>query len=84
MYPAGNYMFKINNRNTRTKCEICTKLTVKTPERRPKLIIKTPERRWPRSDVRSVNFGRHSGVFIVNFVHVSHIVLAFLLLTLSR
>ena len=21
-YPAGNYMFKVNNRNTRTRCEI--------------------------------------------------------------
>ena len=27
-------MFKVNNRNTRTRCEICSKLTVKTPERR--------------------------------------------------
>ena len=32
--PAGNYMFKFSNRNTRTKCEICSKLTIKTPERR--------------------------------------------------
>ena len=24
----------INNRNTRTKCEICSKLTIKIPERR--------------------------------------------------
>ena len=32
-YPAGNYMFKVNNRNTKTKCEICSKLTIKTPER---------------------------------------------------
>ena len=22
-YPAGNYMFRVNNRNTRTRCEIC-------------------------------------------------------------
>ena len=28
-YPAGNYMFKINNRNARTRCEICSKLTMK-------------------------------------------------------
>ena len=27
-------MFKVNNRNTRTWCEICSKLTIKTPERR--------------------------------------------------
>ena len=45
--PAGNYMFKINNRNTGKKCEICSKL-------------------------------------IVNFEHISHLVLVFLLLLLSR
>ena len=33
-YPAGNYMFKVDNINTRTKYEICTKLTIKTLERR--------------------------------------------------
>ena len=22
-FPAGNYMFKVNNRNTRTSCEAC-------------------------------------------------------------
>ena len=32
--PGGNYMFKVNNRNTRTRCEICSKLTIKTAERR--------------------------------------------------
>ena len=32
-YPASNYLFKINNRNTR-RCEICSKLTIMTPERR--------------------------------------------------
>ena len=61
--PAGNYMFKVNNRNTRTKCEICSKLTIKTPERR----------KW-----------RRSGVFIVNFEHISQLVLVLLLLTLNK
>ena len=51
---AGIYLLKVNNRNTRTRCEICSKLTIKTP-----------------------------GVFIVNFEHISHLVLVFLLLTLS-
>ena len=32
--PAGNYMFKVNSRNTRTRCEICSKLTGNTPELR--------------------------------------------------
>ena len=48
-------MFKVNNRNTRKKCEICSKLTIKTPER------------------------RRSGVFIVNFEHILHHFLVFLL-----
>ena len=61
--PDCNYIFKINNRSTRTRCETCSKLTVKTPERR----------QW-----------RRSGFFIVNFEQNSHIVLVFLLLTLSR
>ena len=32
--PTGIYLLKVNNRNTRTRCEICSKLTIKTPERR--------------------------------------------------
>ena len=31
--PAYTYMIKVYNRNIRKKCEICSKLTVKTPER---------------------------------------------------
>ena len=64
-FPVGNYMFKVNNINTRRRCEICSKLTLKTPERRYK--------HW-----------RRSGVSIVNFEHISHLVLVFLLLTLSQ
>ena len=62
-YPAGIYLFKVNNRNTRTRCEICSKLTINTPERR----------QW-----------RRSGVFIVNFEHISHLALVFLLLILNK
>ena len=32
--PANIYLFKVNNRNTRKRCEIYTKLTMKTLERR--------------------------------------------------
>ena len=32
-HPAGIYLLKVNNRNTRKRCEICSKLTIKTPER---------------------------------------------------
>ena len=30
--PANIYLFKVSNRNTRKKCKICKKLTMKTPE----------------------------------------------------
>ena len=39
-------MFKINNRNTAARCEMCSKLTIKTPE----------QRQWRRCCVFSVNF----------------------------
>ena len=29
--PVGIYMFKVNNRNTSTRCEICSKLIIMTP-----------------------------------------------------
>ena len=59
---VGIYLHKVKNRNTRTRCEICSKLIIKTPERR----------RW-----------RLSGVLIVNFERISHLLLVFLLLTLN-
>ena len=34
LVPPGNYMLKVDNRCPRTRCEICSKLTIKTPERR--------------------------------------------------
>ena len=43
---VGNYMFKVNNINTRTRSEICSKLTIKTPKRR----------KMRRSGVCIVNF----------------------------
>ena len=43
---AGIYLLKVNNRNTRAGCEICSKLTIKTPERC----------QWCRSGVFIVNF----------------------------
>ena len=41
-------MFKVNNRKTRTRCEICSKLTIKIPERR--------QYYTPCSSVSIVNF----------------------------
>ena len=61
-FPVGNYLLKLKNRNTKTRCEICSKLTIKIAE----------GRQW-----------RCSGILIVNFEHISHLVLVFLLFTLN-
>ena len=37
-FPAGIYLLKVNNRNTITRCEICSKLTIKIPERRVSIV----------------------------------------------
>ena len=34
VFPANIYFFKVNKRATRKRCEICSQLTIKTPERR--------------------------------------------------
>ena len=41
-YPVGIYLLKVNNRDTRTRCKVCSKLTIK--------------RHWRRSGVFIVNF----------------------------
>ena len=33
-YPADIHLFIFNNKNSTRRCEICLKLTIKTPERR--------------------------------------------------
>ena len=33
-FPAGIYLHKVSNRNTEARREICSELTIKTPERR--------------------------------------------------
>ena len=62
--PAGIYLLTVNNRNIRTRCEICSNWTIKVPERR----------HWRRSCIFIVNFEHISHldlVFsIVNFEHV--------------
>ena len=30
--PASIYLFQVKNRNTKKRCEICSKLTIETPE----------------------------------------------------
>ena len=31
-YPASIYLLKVNSRNTRARCEICSELTIKIPD----------------------------------------------------
>ena len=61
-FQAGIYLVKVNNGNTKRRCEMFSKLITKTSERR----------QWCRS-----------GVFIVNFEHISQLVIVFLMLTLN-
>ena len=62
-HQANICLFKINNRNTRKRCVICSNLTIKIPE----------QHRW-----------RRLSIFIVNFEHISHLFVLFLLLTLNK
>ena len=59
-FPAGIYLLKFNSKNTRARCKICLKITIKKPEQH-----------------------RRSSVVIVNFEHISHLVLVFLSPNLS-
>ena len=54
-FPTGIYQHKVINRNTRARCEICSKLTIKTPERR----------HWRRSDAFNVKFEHISHLVLV-------------------
>ena len=64
IFSAGIYLVKTNNGNTRTMCEICSKLTIKIPE----------QSHWHRSGVFIVNFKQISHnvrVYIVDFEQVN-------------
>ena len=88
--PANIYLFKVKYRNIKKRWETCSKLIInpaniylfkvnnrntrKRLEICLKLVIKTPER----------HYWRRSGVFIVNFKHISHLFLVSPLLTLNK
>ena len=58
MYPVGLYLLKVSNRNTRILCEICSKLTIKNPEKR-------------RSGVFIKNFSTHFHTYSTHCSRVS-------------
>ena len=62
--PAGICLLKVNNRNTKTMCKICSKLTIKMPERR----------QWRRSGIFIVNFEHFTPCFIVSVVKFEHVI----------
>ena len=58
-FPVNIYLFKGNNRNTRKTCEICSKSTIKTPERTYFA---------PFSSVSIVDFERVKVNWVENFI----------------
>ena len=79
-------MFKVNNNNPRSRCEIYSKLSIKTPERRPQN-GQTNVKNLPPNAAKFITCvepfcGRRSGVFIDNFEHI-YLFLVFLLLDLG-
>ena len=53
--PAGIYLFKVNKGNTKTMCEICSKLIIKKPE----------WRKWHRLGIFIANFEHISYIVLV-------------------
>ena len=64
-FPAGMYSVSFNNKNTKTMCKACSKLTMKTPE----------ERKWRRSGVFTVDFEQISHIFLVFLLLTLNIIL---------
>ena len=74
LFAAGKYFFKVNNRDTRTKCKICSKLTIKTTERRHSA----------RSEVFIVNSEHISHFVLVFLLTLSRSITARLPLTIKK
>ena len=58
--PAGIYLLKVSNRNTGTRCGICSQLTIKTPKRH----------QWRRFGVFIITF-EHIPLFAQVFIQVT-------------
>ena len=65
-------MFKVNNRDTRTRCKMCSKLTIKTSERRHSgvFIVNFEHILIPCSSVSIVNFEQVNAGWEVTFEKV--------------
>ena len=62
-YPAGIYLLKVNNKNTRIRCEICSKLIIKTPERR-----QNGQTHSNKSSANCLSVFDHFGVVLVSLL----------------
>ena len=62
-HPANIYLFKVNNKKIREMCEICSKLTIETPERY----------QWQWSGVFIVYFEHISHLFCASIVDFEQI-----------
>ena len=65
-FSASNYMFKVNNRKTKTRCEKCSKLTIKIPERR----------QWRHFGIFIVNF-EHILQLVLVLLLLTHFITTF-------
>ena len=75
-FPAGKYMFKINNRSTRTRCEICSKVNNKDSRTTPmasdcRLYSSEAQLKKSRNYLRWRAFQRNLSVF-VNYCKTLH------------
>ena len=73
-YPAGIYLFKFKNRNTRIKYEICSKVIRRTHVRC----------HWPRSGVLSLTLNRFFALSFVDLDQVNVGCVVSLMFTLDR
>ena len=69
-------MFKVNNRNTKIKCEICSKLIIKIPERRHgfvPLVFAINGKAENRAFVQSIQITRSSDLVdcLYGFLYIS-------------
>ena len=60
-WQSNIYWFKVNNRKSRERCEMCSKLSIKTPQRR----------QWRRFGVFVVKFEHISHLFLVLLLQLS-------------
>ena len=74
----GNYMFKVDNINSRTRCEICSKLTIKTAK------SNGDKNKNLSLDEYLNNLNKIKPNLASFWCLSSHLVLLFLLLALSR